>query len=193
LTAIYIIGNFIWYQINKPIFVLQPESALYFFDVLNSKLFSQIHPPLFPLAIKLLFYIFGKNNFAAIYMSVNIVFFATSLLFIYKIGEKLNGIHCGRISMILFAAVPAIYGLSRFYGRQDFHIITILLMGIYCLIQSDMFKNQKWTIFYAISIGLGLLFRETFWVLQYHSFIFHLYCNLCGINRTQIYNLLIMA
>ena len=74
LTAIYIIGNFIWYQINKPIFVLQPESALYFFDVLNSKLFSQIHPPLFPLAIKLLFFIFGKNNFAAIYMSVNIVF-----------------------------------------------------------------------------------------------------------------------
>lgn len=194
LTLIYIIGNFIWYQINKPIFVLQPESALYFFDVLDSKLFSQIHPPLFHLAIKFLFYIFGKNNFAAIYMSVNIVFFATSLLFIYKIGEKLNGILCGQISMILLAATPAVYGLSRLYGRQDFHIITILLMGIYCLIKSDMFKNQKWTIFYAISIGLGLLLRETFLGFAIPFFLFAVFIAiLYGITRTQIYNLLIMA
>ncbi len=195
LTLIYIIGNAIWYQINKPIFILQPESALYFLDALDSRIFSQIHPPLLPLILKPLFYIFGVTNAnsSIIYMFLNIVFFAISLLFLYKIGERINGIHCGRISMILFAAVPAIYGLSRFYGRQDFHIIPILLMGIYFLIQSDMFKNQKWTIFYAISLGLGLLLRETFLGFAIPFFLFYIIWTVFqGINKYQLYNVIIM-
>jgi hypothetical protein len=95
--------------------------------------------------------------------------------------------------MILFAAVPAIYGLSRFYGRQDFHIIPLLLMGIYFLIQSDMFKNQKWTIFYAISIGLGLLLRETFLGFAIPFFLFYAILTVYrGINKYQLYNIIIM-
>lgn len=41
LTSIYIIGNIFWYKINKPIFVLQPESALYFLDILDEKIFHK--------------------------------------------------------------------------------------------------------------------------------------------------------
>ena len=194
LSTIYIIGNIIWYQINKPIFILQPESALYFFDVLDNKLFSQIHPPLLSLIIKSLLYIFGTHNFIIIYMSLNIFFFILSLFFIFKIGEQINGITCGQISMILLAATPAIYGLSRFYGRQDFHIIPILLMGVYSLIQSDMFKNQKWTILYAISIGLGLLLRETFLGFAIPFFLFFMLMVISKkIKKQQIYNLIIMT
>lgn len=93
--------------------------------------------------MKVLFYIFGTHNYAIIYMSVNIVFFALSLFFIYKIGEKIHGKSCGEISMIFLASTPAIYGLSRLYGRQDFHIITVLLMGMYFLLQTDFFKNKN--------------------------------------------------
>ncbi len=193
LTVIYIIGNTIWYQINKPIFILQYANATYFLDALDIKNFFVITPPLFPLIMNLFFYIFNQNNYVVIYMFLNIVFFAISLLFLYKIGERINGIHCGRISMILFAAVPAIYGLSRFYGRQDFHIIPILLMGIYFLIQSDMFKNQKWTIFYAISLGLGLLLRETFLGFAIPFFLFYIIWTVFqGINKYQLYNVIIM-
>ncbi|MDD3065061.1 MAG: glycosyltransferase family 39 protein [Endomicrobiaceae bacterium] len=174
--------------------MLQPESALYFLDILNPVLFSQIHPPLLPLIMKFLFYVFGIHNYATIYMSVNIIFFIISLFFIYKIGEKINGISCGRISMILFSSVPAIYGLSRFYGRQDFHIISVLLMGIYFLIASDFFKNQKWTIFYAVSLGTGLLLRETFLGFAMPFLLFFIVLAISrGIKKSQICNLTIMA
>ncbi|MDD5021373.1 MAG: glycosyltransferase family 39 protein [Endomicrobiaceae bacterium] len=194
LTLIYIIGNIAWYQINKPIFVLQPESALYFLDIFNTNLFSQIHPPLLPIIMKFLFYILGKHNYALIYMTVNIVFFILSLFFIYKIGKKIKGEYCGQISMILFSVVPAIYGLSRLYGRQDFHIIPVLLMGIYFLLKSDIFQKSKWTIFYAISLGLGLLLRETFLGFAIPFLLFFIILSLYkGIAKKQIINIFIMS
>lgn len=193
LTSIYIIGNIFWYKINKPIFVLQPESALYFLDILDEKIFSQIHPPLLPMIMKVLFYIFGTHNYAIIYMSVNIVFFALSLFFIYKIGEKIHGKSCGEISMIFLASTPAIYGLSRLYGRQDFHIITVLLMGMYFLLQTDFFQKQKWTIFYGLSLGIGLLLRETFLGFAIPFLLFFIVLSVQrGLNKIKIYNIIIM-
>lgn len=193
LTSIYVIGNILWYQINKPIFVLQPESALYFLDILDTKIFSQIHPPLLPLIMKLLFYIFGIHNYAIIYMSVNIVFFILSLFFIYKVGEKIHGQVCGEISMIFLALTPAMYGLSRLYGRQDFHIIPMLLMGIYFLLKTDFFQKQKWTVFYAVSLGIGLLLRETFLGFAMPFLLFFIILSVYrGITKIKFYNIIIM-
>lgn len=194
LTAIYIVGNIFWYQINKPIFVLQPESALYFLDILDTKIFSQIHPPLLPLIMKGLFYIFGSHNYAIIYMSVNILFFILSLFFIYKIGEKINGQACGEISMLFLTVTPAVYGLSRLYGRQDFHIIPVLLMGIYFLLKTDFFQKQKWTIFYAISLGTGLLLRETFLGFAIPFLLFFIISSVQrGLTKNKICNIIIMS
>jgi len=193
LTLIYILGNIIWYQLNKPIFVLQSESALYFLDIFNANLFSQIHPPLLPIIMKLLFHIFGNYNYSIIYMSVNIVFFISSIFLMYKIGEKIQGQYCGQISMILFSAVPAIYGLSRLYGRLDFHSITFLLMGIYFLLESNMFQKLKWTVLYGISLGFGLLLRETFLGFAMPFLLFFMIVSIHkGINKTKIYNIFIM-
>jgi hypothetical protein len=122
---------------------------------------------------------------------VNYIFFLIPLYFIYKIGVELKDKETGNIAMILFALVPAIYGMSRQYGHKDYHIIAGITFNIYCLIKTDYFKNRKWAIWYGISVGLGLMIKDSF--LAYF-FIPFAYIVIVGLkektDKTKIINIL---
>lgn len=122
--------------------------------------------------MKFMFLVFGTEYYDLIIIFINYIFFLISLYFIYKIGIKLKDRETGNIAMLLFALVPAVYDLSRQYGHQDYHIMTGMTFNIYCLIQTDYFKNRKWAVWYGISVGLGLMIKDAFLAYFFMPFMY---------------------
>lgn len=160
IAVLYAIGNFIWWYLNTPVYPYG-SSVLHFLDIFNDN-YLFYNAPVFTYVMKSVFFVFGKEYFDLIIIFVNYIFFLIPLYLVYKISVELKDKETGNIAMILFALVPAIYGMSRQYGHQDYHIIAVITFNIYCLIKTDYFKNLKWSILYGISIGLGLLVKDTF-------------------------------
>ncbi|GAB1401947.1 hypothetical protein MASR1M68_08580 [Elusimicrobiota bacterium] len=170
IAIIYAVGNFIWWQINTPV-VPTGETAVHFFDVFRDG-FIFYNAPLLTYIMRFMFYIFGKEYYDLTIILVNYIFFIITLYFIYKIGTELKDKATGNIAMILFALVPAIYGMSRQYGRKEYHIVTAMTVNIYCLIKTDYFTNRKWSIFYGISVGLGLMIKDEFLAYFFVPFLY---------------------
>jgi hypothetical protein len=170
IAALYAIGNFIWWQINTPIIPIS-STAVHFMDIFSDG-YLYYNAPLLTWIMKGMFFIFGKEYYDLIAVFVGYIFFLIPLYFIYKIGVELKDKETGNIAMILFALVPAVYGMSRQYGHQDYHIIAPMTFNIYCLIKTDYFKNMKWTIFYGISVGLGLMIKDTFLAFFFAPYVY---------------------
>lgn len=160
IAVFYAIGNFIWWKTNTPI-IPHNVDALHFLDVFRNNLLYY-NAPLIPSITKILFFLYSKEYFDLIIIFINYIFFLIGLYFIYRISLEISSKKTGNISMILFSLLPAIYGLSRFYGRQDYHVMIIMIVNIYCLIKTDYFNDRKWSILYAISVGLGLMTKDIF-------------------------------
>ncbi len=170
IAFIYAVCNFIWWIINTPI-IPTWDSAVHFNNILE-KGYIFYNAPLITWIMKGMFYIFGKEYYDLIVIFVNYVFFLIPLYFIYKIGTELKDKETGNIAMILFALVPAIYGMTREYGHQDYHIVAGITFNIYCLIKTDYFRNRKWTIWYGISVGLGLMIKDAFLAYFFVPFMY---------------------
>lgn len=161
IAAVYLICNFIWWAINTPI-IPNNQAAMHFWDVFKTGWFYY-NAPLVTWIMKFSFFIFGKENFDLQVIIVNYIFFLISLYFIYKIGKEIDSKETtGNIAMVLFALTPAVYGMTRQYGHQDYHIIAGITFNIYCLIRTNYFTDTKWSIIYGISAGLGLLIKDAF-------------------------------
>jgi len=160
ISFFYLIGNFVWWKINTPIIPMD-VSALHFCDVFQNQ-YLYFNAPLLTWIMKGIFFLFGKEYFDLEITTVNYFFFLTALYFIYKIGVELKDKETGNIAMILFGLTPAVYGLSRQYGHQDWHVMVAMVANIYCLIKLNFFKNRKWSILYGITVGLGLLIKDEF-------------------------------
>lgn len=160
IALLYFVGNLIYWKIETPIFPLGP-SAIHFFDIFSNKLLNW-NAPLITWITKTIFYIFGTQYFDLKIIFINYIFFLIALYFIYKTGEELKDKETGNIAMILFALTPAVYGMSRIYGHQDWHVMIAMTANIYCLIKSNNFKNRKWSILYGFTVGLGLLIKDEF-------------------------------
>ena len=159
-AILYLIVNYIWWKINTPI-IPQNISATHFIDVFKNQLLYY-NAPLITWIMKIMFFVFGKEYFDLQIMFVNYVFFLIALCFVYKIGVELKDKETGNIAMILFALTPAVYGMSRQYGHQDWHVMVAITVNIYCLIKLNYFEDRKWSILYGITVGLGLLIKDEF-------------------------------
>jgi len=156
----YATGNLIWWVNNTPV-VLTGDSATHFLDIFE-KGWLFYNAPLITWIMRGIFFIFGTESYDLQIIFVNYVFFLIPLYFIYKIGYELKDKETGNIAMILFALVPAVYGMSRQYGHKDYQIIAAITFNIYCLIKTDYFRDRKWGIWYGISVGLGLMIKDEF-------------------------------
>jgi len=190
IAVIYAIGNYIWWTINTPIIPIN-ISAVHFIDILKNTFLSG-NAPLLTWIMKGIFFIVGKEHYDLIVIFVNYIFFLIPLYFIYKIGVELKDKETGNIAMILFALVPAVYGMSRQYGHKDYHIIAGITFNIYCLIKADYFRDKKWSIWYGISVGLGLMIKDAFIAYFFVPFVYIFISGLRKkIDKTKIINVLI--
>lgn len=172
----YAVFNFIWWQFNTPV-IAYSISAAHFLDIFKPG-WLFYNAPLITYIMRFMFFIFGKEYFDLIIIFVNYVFFLIPLYFVYKTGVEIKDKETGNIAMILFALSPAVYGLSRQYGHQDYHIIAAITFNIYSLIKSDYFKNRKWSIIYGVSAGLGLMIKDSFLAYFFMPFAYTVFLSL---------------
>jgi len=154
----YGITNFIWWHINYPTLPCYDSAAIHFLYIFDQ---YKSNNPLIIWIFEFLLNIFGNDNLDMITICVNYLFFLIALYFIYKIGEEADSKETGQIAMMLFALVPAVYGLSRQFGHKDFHSIPWICANIYFLIKSDYFNDRKNSVLYGITAGIGLLTKDT--------------------------------
>lgn len=160
IALLYAVGNFIWWKLNTPVIPVA-ISALHFDDIFKDG-YLYGNAPLITWIMKCIFSVFGKKYFDLQIIGVNYIFFLISLYFVYKLGLQLKDKETGNMSMFLFALTPAVYEIARTYGHQDWHVMVVMTVNIYCLIKSNDFINRKWSILYGITIGLGLLVKDEF-------------------------------
>jgi len=162
IAALYIICNLVWLQINAPVIPIG-ESAEHFIHVFRGEGLSLCYvAPLVIWIMRGMFFIFGRENFDLQIIIINYVFFLISLYFVYKIGKEIDSKETGKTAMILFALTPSIYGMTRQFGHQDYHLIAGITFNIYCLIKTNRFTDRTWSVIYGVSIGLGLLIKDAF-------------------------------
>lgn len=190
ISIFYAAANIIWWKLNTPVFPYD-SSALHFNDIFESG-WLFFNAPLITWIIKIMFYVFGKEYFDLIVIFVNYIFFLIALYYIYKLGVVLKDKETGIISIILFALVPAIYGMSRQYGGLEYHLITAITFNIYCLIRTNHFTNRKWSLIYGISIGLGMLIKDEFLAYFFIPFAYIIFCSFFeNINKNKTANILL--
>lgn len=160
IAIFYALGNFVWWKINTPI-IPHNVDALHFLDIFRNTLLYY-NAPLVAYITKFLFLLYPKEYFDLIVIFINYIFFLIGLYCMYKIAFEMSSKKTGNIAMILFSLVPAVYGLTRFYGRQDYHVMIIMIVNIYCLIKTDYFNDTKWSVLYAVSVGIGLMTKDVF-------------------------------
>jgi len=172
----YAVFNFIWWQFNAPI-IPYSISAVHFLDIFQPG-WLFYNAPLITYIMRFMFFVFGKEHFDLLVIFVNYIFFLIPLYFVYKIGVEIKNEETGNLAMILFALSPAVYGLSRQYGHQDYHIIAAITFNIYSLIKSDYFKDRKWSVIYGVSVGLGLMIKDSFTVYFFIPFAYSVFVSL---------------
>nr|MCR4662421.1 glycosyltransferase family 39 protein [Endomicrobiaceae bacterium] len=160
ISLFYAITNYIYWILNTPILPYNVD-ALHFMDVFRQNILYY-NAPLIPTIIKSAFYWLSPKYFDLIIIFVNYVFFLAGLYCIYQLGKLLCSCKAGQLSMILFSLTPVVYSLSRFYGRQDYHVMIMMIISIYCLIRTKFFTDKKWVFLYSITTAFGLLCKDSF-------------------------------
>ena len=190
IAIFYAVGNFIWWKINTPI-IPYGVSAYHLQGAISDNLLYT-YAPLLSWIMKIMFFVFGTKYYDLEIIFVNYIFILLSLFFIYKLGVEVKDKFTGNLSMILFSLTPSIYIMSRQYGHQDWHIVAPIIFNIYCLLKTKEFTNKKWSIIYGISVGIGLLVKDTF---LYYFFVPLLFLVIYSLTRKvtfqKILNILI--
>lgn len=193
IAIFYLFGNLLWYKLNSPIIVQGAYNNYFASALLEGKFFFDI-TPLIIWMMRGLLNIFGNEYFDLEIIFMNYFFFLMALYFINKICIEIKDKETGIIAMILFALTPCVYGASRQYGHHDYHVMCILLFNIYSLIKLENFSNRKWSIIYGISVGIGLLAKDTFLVYFFVPWLYVMVRSLIektGNNWSKTKNILI--
>jgi len=120
---------------------------------------SNYYPPFFQMCTTPLYALFGKS--ADVAVMTNILFLAILLFSVYGIGKKLYDQNTGILAAFFISFYPAVYSMTRTY-LLDFALIAMVALSIFLLLKTDDFTNTKYSIFFGISLGLGLLTKWSF-------------------------------
>lgn len=128
----------------------------------NFRSFAEIggyYPPLFPIS-SLLLTIFWGNSIRTMVM-VNSIYMAIMLLSVFKIGERIFDRKTGLWAAFILSMFPIVFGTSRMF-LLDYALIAMIALSVYLLLLTDYFRNTKYSILFGISLGIGMLIKNTF-------------------------------
>ena len=192
IAFFYLFGNLLWYKLNTPIIIQGIYNNYFSRSLIEEQFFFEI-TPLIVWIMKGCLIIFGNKYYDLEIIFINYFFFLMALCFINKICIEIKNKETGIIAMILFALTPCVYGASRQYGHHDYHVMCVLLLNIYALIKLENFTNRRWAIFYGISVGIGLLIKDTFLVYFFVPWMYVVIRSLKGVienKKSKIINIL---
>ncbi|MBT4351660.1 hypothetical protein HOD20_03970, partial [archaeon] len=119
------------------------------------------YPPLNRLVVLPFYFLFGVSEDVA---SISNLFYFIIIVFsVYYIGKKIYSSECGFYSSIILSLFTGVFSFSRVF-LPDYPLLGIVSLSIALMIGSNHFRNRITTIFFGISLGLGMLSKWTFFV-----------------------------
>lgn len=184
LILFHLVNNWLWVSTNVTLVgwdrpshlgksliyyrILQHITPVSIFEALT---WQGYRPPLVFVMASLLYRIFGVSTDVAL-MS-NSLYIAILLLAVYGIGKRIYGKGVGLIAALLVSLFPILFALSRtFY--VDYALVAFVSLSIYLLLESDDFRNRKFSLLFGLSLGLGMLVKWTFLAFVAGPFIYTL-------------------
>ena len=158
-------------------FYMQDKGFLY-----NLIFISFDYPPLFYFVAYLL------NVFLSI-ISINAALFTSSLFLVillmsvYKIGLRTNE-NIGILAAFICSFYPIIHQFSRYFSLE-LAVCAMVALTIWMLIATRLFENRFFSICLGISLGLGMLTKQTFIIYIIGPYLFYIVKSLNGANKSR--------
>lgn len=121
----------------------------------------QHRPPLYPLSGTLLYLIFGVSRPDLWLRVANGLWAALTLWSTYKIGEKVFSRRVGLSAIVIFLGFFCVFGYQR-YTMSETAFIAVTAFAVWQLIRTEYFTNFKTSLWFGISLALGLLVKTNF-------------------------------
>ncbi len=120
---------------------------------------NPIRPSLVPLSATLAYRILGVSVDAG--PMINILYLAILMAATYGLGLKLAGRKVGLLAAFLIGTYPMIFAMSRYF-YLELGLTAMVAATIYFLVASDGFRSRRFSLFFGLCLGLGLLTKRTF-------------------------------
>jgi len=134
--------------------------------------FSRTRPPLVMLLNTPVYFFNYRNEDVAV--MINVLFMALTFLIIFKICKDYLNPKTAVLSCFLLSIYPVIYGHMRTY-LMDIGLMSIVSASIYLLLKCDGFRSLKYSILLGLSLGLGMLTRQSYPAFVVGPFVYIVY------------------
>ena len=174
IAVFYLINNFIWLKLN--VYPYGPDEfshlliAQNFYNAIICgktgylvELFklsaNSIWPPLFHFTAAAVCFAAGASGISP--LIINLFYLLILLFSVYSIGCRLYNKETGILAVLIISLYPMVFRYSRFFGL-DFAQTSVLCLSIYFLMRTEYFSNRRFSVFFGISIGAGMLIKWSF-------------------------------
>ncbi|MFA5146719.1 MAG: glycosyltransferase family 39 protein [Candidatus Omnitrophota bacterium] len=120
---------------------------------------SDNYPPLFPLTGAVLHAFLGLSKRVAV--SANIPYIFIMLFSVYFTGKKMRDAKTGLLAAFIMTAFPMTLAMSRYF-MLEFSLTAMVSMSVCLLVYSDLFDRRAFSLLLGVSLGLGMLTKQTF-------------------------------
>lgn len=120
---------------------------------------STSHAPLHYLISLILMITLGKTVTSIIL--TNIIFLGVGFIATYKLGDYLDGSKTAIYSTIIFSLIPGYFIWSRAFVLEN-GLVAFIPLSAYLLIKTENFKNTSYTLFFSLSVILGMMTKISF-------------------------------
>lgn len=88
----------------------------------------------------------------------NIIYAVILVLSLYHIGKKVGNKNAGLFAGFITLMYPGIFAFSRYFS-MDFPLTAMVVLNIYLLIRTENFKDMRYSVFFGLAFGLGMLIK----------------------------------
>ena len=104
---------------------------------------------------------FPVKNIGSMVLIMDLVFLPILVFSVFAIGRRMCNEKAGFLAAFLVAIYPFSIAASR-HISLDFPLISWAALMIYAFILSDDFRRPIFSIFFGVTLGLGLLIKQSF-------------------------------
>jgi len=106
------------------------------------------------------YFIFGVSQDAGVMIN-NAVFLTVLILSVFSLGKLLFNQKVGVLSAFILSMYPLVFNQQRIY-MLDLPLTSLVTLGMFLLLKSDNFSNRKYSWFFALVCGFGMLTKFNF-------------------------------
>ena len=171
----HLVNNYIWLKLDVNYLTYDSHRhflmSLKIFDAYRNPSFNildsfiqatQLHPPLVGIFTAPFYFLFGVAQDTGVMVSAAI-FLAILIFSTYKIGKKLMDEKAGILAAFLITIYPVVFNQLKVY-MLDLPLTAFVVLGVYLLLMTDNFRSLKYSIFFGVSSGLGMLVKQPFFL-----------------------------